>query len=277
MEPAGLPRCGDRRGGGISLRRRIPGRRAHRHLRIRPDVRRLCGHPPVRRTTGSAGWNSSRRIFPRFTSPGTAATRRSSSSSGSSSRSGPSWIPRSTSGVPRPDRRGGAEWDPLSVVFWFLFDAMTATAGLYARAITPAARSAGHGVPASRGSHPARGDEGTLLRRHARDDHVDAEHAGLRVRDDARQGPGGQVACRKDGVAVQEVAGSGGAAPHAGGRDGDGVLSVVLALLIPSVISLWYTIGTAVVPGCWCRWSRATSSACAWDGRTALVRCSRAG
>jgi solute:Na+ symporter, SSS family len=144
--------------------------------------------------------------------------------------------------------RNGILW---SVVFWIVFDAMTATAGLYARAALPRISQPVMAFPllAEAVLPPVAkglffvGLLATIMstlntltfvsattlgrdivfrlrhRLHEADDH-------LRAGDDRRQ-----TAMIQVGLVVT------------------GILAIVLAVAIPSVIKLWYTIGTVIVPG----------------------------
>ena len=84
-----------------------------------------------------------------------------------------------------------------SILFWIVFDAMTATAGLYARAILPDARQPVMAYPLLAEAILPSAAKGPLLHRDACDDHVDAEYAGLRVGDNPRKGYRVAEAARK--------------------------------------------------------------------------------
>jgi SSS family solute:Na+ symporter len=141
-----------------------------------------------------------------------------------------------------------------SIVFWIVFDAMTATAGLYARAILPDLEQPLMAYPmlaeailpsAAKGlffigllatimstlntlafvSATTLGRD--IVWRMLRGGKNNKKRAG----DSAIRGRGEEEMWVQIGLIVS------------------GLLAVVLALVIPSVIKLWYTIGTVIVPG----------------------------
>lgn len=146
----------------------------------------------------------------------------------------------------------------LSIVFWFLFDAMTATAGLYARAALPNLAQPVMAYPllAEATLPPFAkglfyiGMLATIMSTLNSLAFISATTIGRDIVWRLKRGTSGHV--------IASPANSG--APC---NDDDSVvtcytragliltaaLSVVLCLLIPSVIKLWYTIGTVVIPG----------------------------
>jgi SSS family solute:Na+ symporter len=133
----------------------------------------------------------------------------------------------------------------ISILFWLAFDAMTLTAGLYARAALP-----GLGEPMM--AYPALAEAilppvakgvfyvgmlATIMSTLNTLAFVSAQTFGrdflLRLRPGIWEGAGPNVRIRfvRIGLVVSFVA------------------SVGLALLIPSVVRLWYTIGTLAIPG----------------------------
>jgi SSS family solute:Na+ symporter len=138
-----------------------------------------------------------------------------------------------------------------SIVFWILFDAMTATAGLYARAILPDLDQPLMAYPqlaevilpsAAKGLFFI-GLLATIMSTLNTLAFVSATTLG---RDIVWRMMGGREGGRAE------------AGERGPGEEGmwvrigllvSGVLAVGLALVIPSVIKLWYTIGTVIVPG----------------------------
>ena len=129
----------------------------------------------------------------------------------------------------------------VAVVFWVVFDVMTTTAGLYARAALPEIAIACHGIPSACRGGSSAGGKGALLRRHAGGDHGDAQQSGVCLGDDAREGHRLKAPEPHGGECDNRIRPLG----HCLYR----LLSIALALAIPSVIRLWYTIGTVVIPG----------------------------
>lgn len=141
-----------------------------------------------------------------------------------------------------------------SIVFWILFDAMTATAGLYARAILPDLKQPLMAYPqlaevvlpsAAKGLFFI-GLLATIMSTLNTLAFVSATTLGrdivwrmLRGRESNTTGAGvrGARGHGEEEMWVQI------------GLIVSGVLAVVLALVIPSVIKLWYAIGTVIVPG----------------------------
>lgn len=129
----------------------------------------------------------------------------------------------------------------LSVVFWFVFDAMTAAAGLYARAVLPDLPRALMAYPMLAEAVLPAGAKGlfyvgmlaTIMSTLNTLALVSATTLGRdiiwRVR--AEREPGDETRWTRWGLVISAS------------------LSIVLALLIPSVLQLWYTIGTVIVPG----------------------------
>jgi solute:Na+ symporter, SSS family len=129
----------------------------------------------------------------------------------------------------------------ISIVFWFLFDAMTATAGLYARAAIPDLAQPVMAFPMlAEVTLPSfakglfyTGMLATIMSTLNTLAFVSATTLGRDIvwrykeeKSDARV-----TRYTQWGLIIS------------------GVLSIVLALLIPSVIKLWYAIGTVVIPG----------------------------
>lgn len=143
--------------------------------------------------------------------------------------------------------RKGILW---SIVFWILFDAMTATAGLYARAALP-------GIQQPMMAYPLLAEAilppvakgmffigllATIMSTLNTLAFVSATTLGRDIALRLRR-------CRLPAV---DRAGGGEEIETAWIRWGlvvTGVLAVSLAVAIPSVVKLWYTIGTVIVPG----------------------------
>ena len=141
-----------------------------------------------------------------------------------------------------------------SIVFWILFDAMTATAGLYARAILPDLKQPLMAYPQLAEAILPSAAKGlffigllaTIMSTLNTLAFVSATTLGrdivwrmLKGRESSRtrageRGTGGHG---EEEMWVQI------------GLIVSGMLAVVLALVIPSVIKLWYAIGTVIVPG----------------------------
>jgi solute:Na+ symporter, SSS family len=128
----------------------------------------------------------------------------------------------------------------ISVGFWLLFDAMTATAGLYARAILPPLSQPVMAYPllAEATLPPLAkglfyvGMLATIMSTLNTLAFVSATTLGR------------DIVSRLRGRISEESQ-----VPIRWGLLAAGVLSVVLALEIPSVIRLWYALGTVIVPG----------------------------
>ena len=129
----------------------------------------------------------------------------------------------------------------VSILFWLLFDAMTATAGLYARAalttldqpVMAYPRLAEITLPAvAKGAFFA-GLLATVMSTLNSVTFISATTLGRDIvwRLRGSSGVGIERRFTRWGLAVT------------------GTLSVLLALAIPSVVKLWYVIGTTVVPG----------------------------
>ncbi len=134
--------------------------------------------------------------------------------------------------------RRGILW---SIVFWIVFDAMTATAGLYARAVLPHLDQAVMAYPmlAERTLPPlAKGlfYVGMLATVMSTLNTLAFVSATTLARDMV-------LRVRGAGVKIPEIV------LVRWGLLLTGVLSVALAVAIPSVIRLWYVIGTAIIPG----------------------------
>jgi solute:Na+ symporter, SSS family len=137
----------------------------------------------------------------------------------------------------------------VSILFWFLFDAMTAMAGLYARAILPPLDQPVMAFPLLAEAILPAGMKGLffvgMLATIMSTLNTLVFVGGTTLGRDLV----GRWLAGSHGVAVQEASGRAERRRTRVGVVVTAVLSVVLALLIPSVITLWYTIGTAVVPG----------------------------
>jgi len=129
----------------------------------------------------------------------------------------------------------------LSVIFWLVFDAMTATAGLYARAALPHLDQPVMAYPmlaeatlppVAKGMFYV-GMLATIMSTLNTLAFVSATTLGRDIvaRMRGKLGDADVTFSVRWGLVVA------------------GALSVVLALSIPSVIRLWYTIGTVIVPG----------------------------
>jgi SSS family solute:Na+ symporter len=129
----------------------------------------------------------------------------------------------------------------VSVVFWFVFDSMTSTAGLYARAAMPSLRQPMFSYPllaeitlpdVFKGLFYI-GMLATIMSSLSSLALISAISFGkdllCRARKETRQ------------VRVQAYTQLGLVVSAA--------LSIILALLVPSVVRLWYVIGTAIIPG----------------------------
>jgi SSS family solute:Na+ symporter len=129
----------------------------------------------------------------------------------------------------------------ISIIFWFIFDAMTATAGLYARAALPGLKQPVMSFPllaevtlppVAKGLFYI-GMLATIMSTLNTLAFVSATTIGrdivlrLRAQSDERDG----VRYTRYGLVLTSL------------------LSMALALFIPSVIKLWYTIGTVIIPG----------------------------
>ncbi len=126
-----------------------------------------------------------------------------------------------------------------SVIFWFIFDAMTATAGLYARAAIPDLQQPVMAYPAlaeivlppiAKGLFYV-GMLATIMSTLNTLMFVSATTLGRDIVWRWRNKEGSDVGWTKAGLIIT------------------GALSIALALSIPSVIKLWYAIGTVIIPG----------------------------
>jgi SSS family solute:Na+ symporter len=129
----------------------------------------------------------------------------------------------------------------VSIIFWFIFDAMTATAGLYARAALPLLSQPVMAYPllaevtlppVAKGLFYV-GMLATIMSTLNTLAFVSATTLGRDIVWRVRR--------TNDESAVNRLT--------RWGLLASAVLSVVLAWLIPSVIRLWYTIGTVIIPG----------------------------
>jgi SSS family solute:Na+ symporter len=131
----------------------------------------------------------------------------------------------------------------ISIIFWFIFDFMTATAGLYARAALPSLQEPMMAYPMlaetvlppiAKGMFYV-GMLATIMSTLNTLAFVSAQTLGRDIFGRLRIGkqPISEISTfyTKVGLIISFL------------------LSVVIALLIPSVIQLWYTIGTVVIPG----------------------------
>ncbi len=129
----------------------------------------------------------------------------------------------------------------LSIIFWFLFDAMTATAGLYARAALPGLTQPMMAYPLLAEVTLPPGAKGmffagmlaTIMSTLNTLAFVSAATLG---RDILWRGLEGRIRMSENSLTRAGLLVS-------------ALLSIALALLIPSVIKLWYVIGTTIVPG----------------------------
>jgi len=129
----------------------------------------------------------------------------------------------------------------IAVVFWIIFDAMTTAAGLYARAVLPPL-----GDPVM--AYPLLAEK--LLPPLAKGMFYAGMLAAIMSTLNsqsfvASMTLGRDIAARLRGRLGEEPA----ARPVRWGLLLTAAISVVLALAIPSVVKLWYTIGTVVIPG----------------------------
>ena len=165
----------------------------------------------------------------------------------------------------------------VSILFWFLFDAMTAMAGLYARAILPPLDQPVMAFPLLAEAILPAGMKGlffvgmlaTIMSTLNTLVFVGGTTLGRDLIGRWRAGA--------SGVAVQEATGRVERGRTRVGVVVTAVLSVAIALLIPSVITLWYTIGTAVVPGLLVPLVTSYFPRLRVGGGPPLRRCSRAG
>jgi SSS family solute:Na+ symporter len=129
----------------------------------------------------------------------------------------------------------------LSILFWLLFDAMTATAGLYARAALPGLRQPMMAFPLLAEATLPPGVKGlffvgmlaTIMSTLNTLAFISATTLG---RDIVWRSTGGSIGLTE--TTLTRI-----------GLLVTALLSIVLALFIPSVVKLWYVIGTAIVPG----------------------------
>ena len=158
----------------------------------------------------------------------------------------------------------------ISIVFWFLFDFMTATAGLYARAAIPNLREPMMAYPAlaeeilppvAKGMFYV-GMLATIMSTLNTLAFVSAQTLGRDILLRMRVGAAGRDMPFR--LAVEGATGGNSGEPELVGRhrrSGESkrytqlglviafMLSVIIALAIPSVIRIWYTIGTVIIPG----------------------------
>ncbi|HYQ86026.1 MAG TPA: sodium:solute symporter family protein [Bacteroidota bacterium] len=145
----------------------------------------------------------------------------------------------------------------ISIIFWFLFDFMTATAGLYARAAIPNLREPMMAYPAlaeeilppvAKGMFYV-GMLATIMSTLNTLAFVSAQTLGRDIL--LRLGVRSRAAGNSAGPAPLEAHwGSGKSTRYTQlGLILAFMLSVIIALAIPSVIRIWYTIGTVIIPG----------------------------
>lgn len=150
----------------------------------------------------------------------------------------------------------------ISIIFWFLFDFMTASAGLYARASIPDLREPMMAYPmlaelvlppVAKGLFYV-GMLATIMSTLNTLAFVSAQTLGRDIL--LRMGIGGGLIGREGSRPSPHPTGSGKAeAPNPSKRYTQlglilaFVLSIVIGVAIPSVIRIWYTIGTVVIPG----------------------------
>ncbi|HTS00848.1 MAG TPA: sodium:solute symporter family protein [Bacteroidota bacterium] len=151
----------------------------------------------------------------------------------------------------------------LAVIFWIIFDAMTTTAGLYARAALPPLAD-----PVM--AYPLLAE--TLLPPLAKGMFYAGMLAAIMSTLNsqsfvASMTLGRDIAARLRGRMDESAA----ARPVRWGLLLTAGLSVALALVIPSVVKLWYTIGTVVIPGLLVPLLAAYSDRLRPGPRTALV------
>lgn len=135
-----------------------------------------------------------------------------------------------------------AKWGILvSIIFWFIFDCMTSTAGLYSRAVLPDLQQPMFSYPllaevtlpdVFKGLFYI-GMLATIMSSLSSLTLISAISFGrdivCKIRQDLRQAS--VQIYTQVGLVVSAV------------------LSILLALLVPSVVGLWYVIGTAIIPG----------------------------
>jgi SSS family solute:Na+ symporter len=129
----------------------------------------------------------------------------------------------------------------VSIVFWFVFDAMTATAGLYARAVLPQLENPVMAFPmlAEVALPPAAkglffvGMLATVMSSLNTLAFVSASTVGRDIVWRLSRSGDESIAVRYTRWGLLATA----------------VLSIILTIAIPSVIKLWYTIGTVIIPG----------------------------
>jgi SSS family solute:Na+ symporter len=129
----------------------------------------------------------------------------------------------------------------VSIVFWFVFDAMTATAGLYARAVLPQLENPVMAFPmlAEVALPPAAkglffvGMLATVMSSLNTLAFVSASTVGRDIVWRLSRSADESLAVRYTRWGLLATA----------------VLSIILTIAIPSVIKLWYTIGTVIIPG----------------------------
>jgi SSS family solute:Na+ symporter len=129
----------------------------------------------------------------------------------------------------------------ISILFWFVFDAMTATAGLYARAALPSLSQPVMAYPLLAEAILPSGAKGmfyvgmlaTIMSTLNSLTFISATTLGRDLLWRARNGEPGETETSLSRTGLLLTA----------------VTSIFLAILIPSVVKLWYTIGTVVIPG----------------------------
>lgn len=153
--------------------------------------------------------------------------------------------------------RRGILW---SVLFWLLFDIMTATVGLYARAALPGLEQPVMAYPliaetllppVAKGFFFV-GLLATMMSTMNTLMFVSGTTIGRdligRLRGAVAEG-GGAAAVRGPDAARSDLEGTRQRRWVQAGMAISGLLAIILAMAVPSVIKLWYTIGTTLVPG----------------------------
>ncbi|HVE13201.1 MAG TPA: hypothetical protein VNI01_07400, partial [Elusimicrobiota bacterium] len=127
----------------------------------------------------------------------------------------------------------------VSVFFWFVFDAMTTTAGLYARALEPALTQPLEAYPRLAAAVLPGAARGLFLAGVAASTAAAlASHSFLSAISLARDTLGRVLGA---GERAEKWVGAGLVA--------SALLSFAMALALPSVVALWYVLGSTIIPG----------------------------